>query len=174
MRSRASLNIVKIAACALGLLASGAPIALGEGKESKIHPVVPPGEIVGHWQGHGRIANKWTNVQQLPMDFAILPDGRVVGMIGDAQVRGGLVMEKQAKRGPEYHLLVDLEGPLLDDGLMRRSLDLVFSASSGRLTGTGTTDGGKPIPIFGSSRDVSRESKRLELDHVLLVRGAAR
>jgi hypothetical protein len=131
--------------------------------------VIPPPELVGRWQGQGRIVNKWTSGQSLPMNLAILPDGTVAGQIGLATVAGGSFEEYSKKKKPPYVLTVNLDGPLLGDGLMRRSFRLSLRPEGERLTGFGASDGSKMFP--GATRESMRRSMRLQVTSVSLTKG---
>jgi hypothetical protein len=131
--------------------------------------VIPPPELVGRWEGQGRIVNNWTSVQSLPVNLAILPDGTVAGQIGLASIAGGS-FEEYSKKKPPYVLTVNLAGALLEDGVMRRSFRLSLRPEGERLTGFGASDGWKMFP--GASRESMRRSMRLQVISVSLTKGA--
>ena len=130
---------------------------------------IPPPELVGRWQGQGRIVNNWTSVQSLSVSLAILPDGTVAGNIGLASIAGGTFQEYSKKKKPPYVLTVNLGGALLEDGVMRRSFQLSLKPEGERLTGFGASDGRKMLP--GASRESMRRSMRLQVTSVSLTKG---
>jgi hypothetical protein len=131
---------------------------------------IPPPELVGRWQGQGRIVNNWTSVQSLPVNLAILPDGTVTGQIGIANVAGGS-FEEYSRKKPPYVLTVNLDGALLEDGVIRRSFRLNLQPEGERLVGGGASDGSKLFP--GASRESMRRSMRLQVTSVSLVKSSA-
>jgi hypothetical protein len=133
---------------------------------------IPPPELVGRWQGQGRILNNWTSSQSLPVSLAILPDGTVTGHLGIAAVAGGSFEEFGQKKKPPFVLTVNLEGALLEDGIIRRSFRLSLRPAGGRLTGFGASDGSKMFP--GASRESMRRSMRLQVTSISLTKSATR
>ena len=133
---------------------------------------IPPPELVGRWQGQGRILSNWTSIQSLPVDLAILPDGTVRGQIGIAAVAGGSFEEYAPKqKKPPYVLTVNLDGALLEDGVIRRSFRLNLQPEGERLTGTGASDGSKPFP--GASRESMRRAMKLQVTSISLAKSNA-
>lgn len=141
--------------------------------EKTVSPVPPP-ELVGRWRGQGRIVSDWTSVQILPLDIGILPDGTVIGIVGHAEIAGGIYEEpkKRSPKKPQFILSVNLDGELLGDGVMRRAFLLSLNSTNGRLTGTAASDGVWLWP--GAWRADKRRSKPLQVRSVSLSRVAAR
>lgn len=136
---------------------------------------VPPQELVGHWRGQGRIVNDWTSVQILPVDIGIMPDGTIAGTIGYAEIAGGAYQQpkKQSSKKRGFTISVNLDGQLLGDGVMRRAMQLNLSATNGRLTGSGASEGsGRAWP--GTWRQTKRSNMRLQVRSVSLARVTAR
>jgi hypothetical protein len=134
---------------------------------------IPPPELVGRWQGQGRILSNWTSIQSLPVDLAILPDGTVRGQIGIAAVAGGSFEEyaPQQKKKPPYVLTVNLDGALLEDGVIRRSFRLNLQPEGTRLAGSGASDGSKLFP--GASRESMRRAMKLQVTSISLAKSNA-
>jgi hypothetical protein len=103
------------------------------------------------------------------VNLAILPDGTVAGQIGIAGIAGGSFEEYSKKNKPPYVLTVNLDGPLLEDGVMRRTFRLSLRPEGARLTGFGASDGSKLVP--GASREAMRRSMRLRVTSVSLSKG---
>jgi len=149
-------------------------LAAGASAAEKPVSALPGPELVGRWRGQGRIVSNWTSVQILPLDIGILPDGSLIGMVGHAEIAGGIYQEprKRSPKKPQFLLSVNLDGELLGDGVMRRALQLSLSSTNGRLSGTGASDGAWMWP--GAWRADKRRSKPLQVRFVSLERVTAR
>lgn len=155
-----------LAALALVLVATSPAVVTARAGGKPV--TIPPPELVGRWQGQGRVVDNWTSVQSVPMNLAILPDGTVAGQIGLASIAGGSFAEYSKKKKPPYVLTLNLDGPLLEDGLMRRSFQFSLRPEGARLAGSGTSDGWKSFP--GVSREHGRHSMRLRVTAVSLAK----
>lgn len=133
---------------------------------------IPPPELVGQWQGQGRVAVPWTTVQSMPVNLTIRQDGTVTGQVGIANVAGGGFAEYSKKKKSPYVLTVNLEGALLEDGIIRRSFRLNLRPEGARLTGSGASDGVKTYPR-GAIREYVRRFGRVEVISISLSKRAA-
>lgn len=129
---------------------------------------MPPSAMVGRWQGQGRIDSKWTSDQSLSVNLVILPDGSMAGTIGLATFAGGRFEHYSNQRKRPYVLTVNLTGPLLQDGVMRRSFRFNLRLVGERLVGSGESDGSRLH--IDSGRDIMRRSGRLQVSDVSLSR----
>jgi hypothetical protein len=130
----------------------------------------PGGELAGVWHGTGRIVNGWTGVQSLPIAIYISPAGHIAGWLGLARVTAASLILEAKPGSPKLALTVSLDGPLLEDGLARRSFHFRLKLEQGLIRGTGTSDGSKPRPWseYASERTKARvDVVDIQLERVL-------
>ena len=155
----------------MALFPLASPGAAVQDRAGAKRTTIPPPDLVGVWQGQGRVVNGWTSIQRLPLSLTILEDGTVTGRIGIASVAGGSFTQIAKKKNSAYVLSVNLDGALTEDGVIRRTFRLSLRPEGDRLSGSGASDGSKLFP--GASRETMRRSMRLQVTSVSLTKRAA-
>jgi hypothetical protein len=131
----------------------------------------PPLELVGEWQGDGRVLVTWCKQDRLSIRLFLGADGKVSGSVGDALIAAGSVRKNNRLLNwlgnPEYVIDATLDGELVAaEGIRRKTIKLLVDLHDHQLQGGFHTDGdktgGKESMIM-SGTDV-RLSRVLRLD----------
>jgi hypothetical protein len=118
-----------------------------------------PPELVGHWQGSGRIIVTWCEQERLPVLLDIGADGTVAGTIGDARLVEARVRRNRGALGRALHVKTDwivtgdLDGPVVAaEGIERDGVKLPFNLLDAELKGavhtTGSHRGGRDSMVL--------------------------
>lgn len=120
---------------------------------------LPSQELVGYWQGFGRIDCDWTSKYSLRLDFTVTKDGSVQGTLGDAKIVGARWQKSDRSALPaSREVVLSLEGALIAaDNVVRKEFRLFLEMNDElkvRLEGDGVSAGEKVAD------DASKEEKR--------------
>ena len=126
-------------------------------------------DIVGHWQGGGRIIVTWCQQTNLPLALEIKGDGTVTGKVGDATLTKGRFRRNRGWLGRKLNIKTDyiitgsLEGPIVAaEGIVRSGVKIPVNNSAGKLVGgihtTGSKFGGKKRMILSASLNLAKTS----------------
>ncbi len=115
------------------------------------HNLAP--ELTGMWTGDSEIAVTWCDQKTLALHINVLPDGRVTGKVGDADVTGGILNPRRG-HGPglyrmdtEYQIRLYLSGPILaSEGITRAWVELLVNLRGGKLVGAIRSSGSRGYP----------------------------
>jgi hypothetical protein len=110
--------------------------------------VFPPPEMIGEWQGDGKIVVTWCKQDRLAIRLYIRADGKVSGMVGDAIITDGSVRKNNWfldwMGNPEYVIEARLDGPIVEaEGIRRESIELLLDIDGHELLGGFHTNGSK-------------------------------
>ena len=118
-------------------------------------------EMVGHWEGGGKIIVTWCQQTNLPVTLDIKTDGTVTGKIGDATLTRGQLRRNRGWLGKKLNIKTDyiitgrLEGPIVSsEGITRSGVNMPLNYSAGKFVGglhtTGSKFGGKKRMILSA------------------------
>ena len=107
----------------------------------------------------------WTKQKNLPIDIEILPDGTVIGTVGDAALTDGKLEKKNwiythiFQHENAYRIKADLRGDIIkDEGIQRDSVVMSIRVDGSKINGglgtSGSKTGGKESMML-SVMDVS-------------------
>jgi len=124
-------------------------------------------DIVGHWQGGGKIIVTWCQQTNLPLALEIKGDGTVTGKVGDATLTKGRFRRNRGWLGRKLHIKTDyiitgsLEGPIVAaDGIVRSGVKMPVNYSTGKLVGgihtTGSKFGGRKRMILSAGLSLTK------------------
>jgi len=117
----------------------------------------PPAELIGEWQGDGKVVVTWCRRERVAIHLYIRADGKVSGMVGDALVTDGFLRKNNWfldwMGDPEYVIEAKLTGPIVAaEDIHRESIELLFDIDGHELLGgfrtSGTKTGGKASMIL--------------------------
>jgi hypothetical protein len=113
---RIALTVCLVLAVFLGLVSS--EIFMSPPLLAPRHVAVPVG-LVGGWQGHARVANRWVQQRRLPVKLEVDASGMAEGTIGDARFLRGKLLPARSwfgralRIGSDYVFVGQLEGPII-------------------------------------------------------------
>ena len=128
--------------------------------------VVRP-EMVGHWEGDGKIIVTWCQQTNLPVTLDVKADGGVTGKIGDATLTKGQLRRNRGWLGKKLNIKTDyvitgrLEGPIVSaEGITRSGVNIPINYSTGKFVGglhtTGSKFGDKKRMILSAGLKLTR------------------
>ena len=139
-----------VAILLLALLAAAPPLWAGPAP-------FPPPEMIGEWQGDGKVIVTWCKQGRLAIHLYIRADGKVSGMVGDALITDGFVRKNNWfldwMGNPEYVIEARLDGPIVEaENIRRESIELLLDIDGHELQGgfhtSGSKTGGKESMIM--------------------------
>jgi hypothetical protein len=125
--------------------------------------IAAPAELVGTWQGEGRVAQAWVRQRTVPVRLTVDANGAAEGTIGDARFLEGRLLPNRSWLGRALRIQSDylfrgqLEGFVVAAESIRcdSTATIVFDLGGDRLTGglslscTGaTTKNRAPVSLF--------------------------
>ena len=130
--------------------------------------VVKP-EMVGRWEGDGKIIVTWCQQTNLRVTLDVKADGTVTGKVGDATLTEGRFRRNRGWLGRKLNIKTDyiitgrLEGPIVSaEGVTRSGVNIPINYSTGTFTGalhtTGSKFGGKTRMILTARLNLSSTS----------------
>ena len=137
------------------------------------HNLAP--ELTGMWKGDAEISIGWCDQEKLAVRLNILPDGRVTGKVGDAEITGGIINPRRGhgiglyRVETEYEIRVYLDGPLVkSEDITRAWVELMVDLRDGRLVGRVQSSGSVDYP--GASVTTRKEKMILRATGLTLTR----
>jgi hypothetical protein len=133
-----------------------APLAASLPAGAKPAPF-PPADIIGEWQGDGKVVVTWCKRERVAIHLYIRADGKVSGTVGDALVSDGFLRKNNWfldwMGNPEYVIEAKLTGPIVaEEDIRRESIELLLDLDGHELLGdfrtSGTKTGGKASMIL--------------------------
>jgi hypothetical protein len=123
--------------------------------------VVTP-NMVGHWEGNGRIIVTWCRQTSLPVTLNVAANGTVTGKIGDANLANGHLKRNRGWVGrklnfkTDYIITGNLTGPIVAaENIVRSGVKMPLNFSSGNFNGgihtSGFKFGGKERMILSAT-----------------------
>lgn len=108
----------------------------------------PLKEMIGEWEGKGKIIVTWCKKKTLFCSLTILPQGKVEGKIGDAEIKEGVIKKNSPilvwLGNPRYIIFATLKGPIVkEENIYRESIKLVVDFEDDKFIGGFHTSGGK-------------------------------
>jgi len=137
-----------------------------------VDKITPQLEMIGHWEGTGRIIVAWCEADSLVFSLEMFQDGSVEGTVGDATLSHGYIkMNAWLNRwfgNPEYLIGGYLDGPIVaSEDIYRESLHwLMVDLIDGELRGGFHTSGSKGNS-FGNEKDRKKSMKMSGVEVVL-------
>ena len=85
----------------------------------------PPPEMIGEWQGDGKVVVTWCRQGRIAIHLYIRADGKVSGIVGDALITDGFVRKNNWfldwLGNPEYVIEARLDGAIVEAENIRRT-----------------------------------------------------
>jgi hypothetical protein len=131
-----------------------------------------PNHLVGKWEGAVRPGVIWVEAKSIPVTVAIKQNGEISGMLGDATIVNGTVIDRTKTflgkvmdhRG--YIVQVKLQGNIIDaEQIHRRSANIFFldfkdgEWQNCSFHSSGTEIGGKKMMVLTSCKTVLRKAE---------------
>lgn len=138
------------------IVVSAAAAIMLTGCMSREYVVTQPSTtgMVGVWQGKVRPTIPEWYPNDLDVVIRILPDGKVSGKVGDAEIENGKLLIPGGNSSPDfnYQIQADLKGPLIaDKGIQRKTCVLFIRFDADELVGQFRAIGA----TFGGSKKMS-------------------
>ncbi len=122
----------------------------------------PAPEMIGHWDGNGRIIVTWCEQTNVAVALQIKDDGTVSGKVGDATLENGRIERNRGWIGRKLNLKTDyvitgrLSGPIVaSEEITRSAVSMPFNfrndAFVGGLHTSGSKFGGKEKMILSAT-----------------------
>ena len=133
----------------------------------------PSPQLIGEWQGDGRIIVTWCKQKQLPIHIFIRADRKVSGTVGDASITAGRIRKNNWfltwLGNSEYVIEAKLDGPIVAaENIRRESIQLLLDTDGHLLEGgfhtSGSEAGGKASMAMSGTAVMLSRVQRLDTD----------